>query len=319
MSIKNDVEVELTPSSVSVEAAGKKNKRQLKKLEAKAAAADNTMTQKVLGKEVTFKLIEIKPKDIQRCSMVWMENERDQELLDEHALAHLIPSFEENGQQEPAKGRELCGIFEIADGSSRRAAAIITRQPYFAWIGDLTDKQMTYLSEIGNTYKETSAYEKGKKYTRLLTQATQEEVSNAIKLTRKAMMRCVKTASLPKSFIRCLSSPNELSARRGEALFALYNKPSTPKDEVIDFFDSWVRNEKGTLGTEELITLFESECGLNKKIVNVEKPKELAMGATVKVKNGKATFNIPKVSEISLEKIEAFISKTLSEEALKNC
>ena len=318
MSIKNDVEVELAPSSVSVEAAGKKNKRQLEKLGAKAAAG-STLTQKVLGKEVTFKLVEVKPKDIERQTMVWMENERDQELLDEHSLAHLIPSFEENGQQEPAKGRELCGIFEIADGSSRRGTAIITKKPYYAWIGDLTDEQMTYLSEIGNTYKDTSAYEKGKKYTRLLNKATQEEVSNAVGISRKAMMRCVKTASLPKSFVRSFSSPNELSARRGEALFTIYNKPSTPKDEVDEFFDYWVTSEKGSLNTEELIALFENECGVTKKIVEVEKPRELAMGATVKIKNGNATFNVPKVSESSLEQIEAFISKTLSEEALKNC
>jgi len=317
-SIKNDVEVELAPSSVSVEAAGKKNKRQLKKLEAKAAAG-STMTQKVLGEDVTFKLVEVKPKDIDRRTMVWMENERDQDLLDEHALAHLIPSFEENGQQEPAKGRELCGIFEIADGSSRRGTAIITKKPYFAWIGDLTDEQMTYLSDIGNTYKDTSAYEKGKKYTRLLKQANQEEVSKSIKLSRKAMMRYVKTALLPKEFIRCLSSPNELSARRGETLLTIYNKPATPKDEVIAFFDFWADNYKGTLGTEELITLFEDKCGVTKKTVEVIEPKGLAMGATVKVKNGNATFNVPKVSDDSLAKIEAFISKTLSEEAVNNC
>lgn len=317
--MKNDVNVDVKPTSVSVQAAGKHNKRQLKKLHEKAASG-STMTQKVLGKDVTFKLVEVRPNDIDRRTMVWMENERDQELLDEHSLAHLIPSFEENGQQEPAKGRELCGIFEIADGSSRRGTAIITKKPYFAWIGDLTDEQMTYLSDIGNTYKGTSAYEKGKKYKRLLKQATQEEVANAVKLTRKAMMRNVKTASLPKSFIRCLSSPNELSARRGEALFTTYSKiDEQQQDEVIEFFKTWVTTEKGSLGTEDIIELFVDKCGITKKVAEVVEPKELAMGATVKVKNGNATFNVPKVSDDSLAKIEAFISKTLSEEAVNNC
>lgn len=315
MNMKSDVQVELAPSSVSVQVAGKQNKRQLKKL-----TSGSTMTRKVLGVDVLFRLVEVKPKNIERGTLVWMENERDQALLDKHSVAHLIPSFEEGGQQNPAIGREICGIFEIADGSSRRCAAIVTVRSFFAWIGELNDEQMTYLSEIGNNYKATSPYEKGLRYQRLLKSATQEDVSAAIRVTRKAMMRCVNTACLPKTFIRNLSSPNVLSARRGDALFKNYNKiDEQQKNEVIEFFDNWPISEKGALSTEELIELFEEKCGLINEEPELIKPKELAMGATVKIKNGNATFNVPKVSETSLAAIEAFIAKTLSEEALNNC
>lgn len=312
--IKNDVKVDLQPSSVSVEAASKKSKRQLKKL-----AAGNTMTKKVMGKEVTFKLVEIKHKDIDRITMVWLDNERDQELLDAHAIEHLIPSFEEHEQQVPAIGREQFGIFEIADGSSRRCAAKITKKSYYAWIGDLSDEQMTYLSEIGNTYKETSAYEKGRKYKRFLKNASQREVAERIGLDRKAMMRYVKTANLPRSFIRSFKSPNDVTARQGEKLHDLYSKLDEARQaDVTELCEEWA-SEKGTYSKEDLIELFTDECvGIKLKPAAAE-VTELAMGATLKVKNGKATFNIPSVSDSSLEKIEAFISKTLSEDAVNNC
>lgn len=318
MNMKNDVEVKVKAGSVSVQAAGRHSKKKLKKLEEKAAAG-STMTHKVMGKEVVFKLVEVPYKKIETSTMVWLENERVQELLDVHAVSDLIDSFKDQGQQVPAYGRNVCGIIEVPDGSRRRHTALETHQPFYTWVGDLNDEQMAYLSEVGNKYKETSAYEKGRRYAKLLNSATQEEVSEAVGITRKAMMRCVQTSMLPEAFIHSFASPNELSARRGEKLYKLYKVLTEyQQQEIITFCESWLITEKGKYTTDELIDLFINKCGVKKERPATIEPRELAMGASVLVKNGNATFNVPKVSEASLKAIEDFISRTLSEEAVNH-
>lgn len=318
MSMKNDVEVDVTPRSVSVQAAGQRHKKTLQKLEEKAAAG-STMTHKVMGKEVVFKLVEVPANKIEMSTMVWLANERAQELLDAHAVSDLLESFKDQGQQVPAFGRDVCGQIEIADGSRRRHTALETKQPFYVWVGDLSPEQMEYLSEIGNQYKETSAYEKGLKYEKLLKNATQEEVSEAVGVTRKAMMRCVQTAQLPQAFIRSFTSPNELSARKGEALYKLY-KPLTEEQqlEIINFCESWLIPEKGKHTTDELVDLFTTKCVGTKTETTKPEPKTLTGNATVMVKNGNARFDIKKVSPQSLKAIEEAITKILDQEALDN-
>lgn len=318
MSMKNDVEVDVTPRSVSVQAAGQRHKKTLQKLEEKAAAG-STMTHKVMGKEVVFKLVEVPASKIEMSTMVWLANERAQELLDAHAVSDLLESFRDQGQQVPAFGRDVCGQIEIADGSRRRHTALETKQPFYVWVGDLSPEQMEYLSEIGNQYKETSAYEKGRKYEKLLKNATQEEVSEAVGVTRKAMMRCVQTAQLPQAFIRSFTSPNELSARKGEALYKLY-KPLNEEQqlEIINFCESWLIPEKGKHTTDELVDLFTTKCVGTKTETTKPEPKTLTGSATVMVKNGNARFDIKKVSPQSLKAIEEAITKILDQEALDN-
>ncbi|MDE1333337.1 ParB/RepB/Spo0J family partition protein [Vibrio aestuarianus] len=318
MSMKNDVEVDVTPRSVSVQAAGQRHKKTLQKLEDKAAAG-STMTHKVMGKEVVFKLVEVPASKIEMSTMVWLANERAQELLDAHAVSDLLESFRDQGQQVPAFGRDVCGQIEIADGSRRRHTALETKKPFYVWVGDLSPEQMEYLSEIGNQYKETSAYEKGLRYEKLLKNATQEEVSEAVGVTRKAMMRCVQTAQLPLEFIRSFTSPNELSARKGEVLHKLYKALNEEQQlEIVNFCESWLIPEKGKHTTDELVDLFTTKCVGTKTETTKPEPKTLTGNATVMVKNGNARFDIKKVSPQSLKAIEEAITKILDQEALDN-
>lgn len=317
--MKSDVQVEVQPSSVSVQEAGKRNKKKLQKLESQAAAG-STMTHKVMGREVKFKLVEVPADKIELSTMVYLGNERDQFLLDAHAVSDLIETFKEQGQQVPAFGRDVCGQIEISDGSRRRFTALETKKPFYVWVGDLDEQQMQFLSDVGNKYKDTSAWEKGLRYERMLKSATQEDVAEVVGVSRKAMMRCVNTAQLPKAFIRSFTSPNELSARKGEALYKVYKALTEEKqEEIINFCESWLIPEKGKHTTEEIVDLFTTKCGTTKEKPEAMKPRELAMGATVALKNGNATINIPKVSDDSLKAIEAFISQTLSKEAVDNC
>ncbi|WP_116440184.1 ParB/RepB/Spo0J family partition protein, partial [Klebsiella pneumoniae] len=123
-----------------------------------SSISGNSITLPVLGRNVSFKLETIPANKVEMATMVWLGNERDQELLDEAALADLVPSFLTSGQQNPAFARRTSGIIEVADGSRRRKTAIITGCDYRVLVGDLDDEQMQWLSQVGNDYRPTSAY-----------------------------------------------------------------------------------------------------------------------------------------------------------------
>uniref|UniRef100_UPI00132F84E0 ParB/RepB/Spo0J family plasmid partition protein n=1 Tax=Klebsiella pneumoniae TaxID=573 RepID=UPI00132F84E0 len=130
-----------------------------------AMARGNAISLPVCGREVKFTLEVLRGDSVESASRVWSGNERDQELLTEDALDDLIPSFLLTGQQTPAFGRRVSDVIEIADGSRRRKAAILTESDYRILVGELDDEQMAALSRLGNDYRPTSAYERGLRYT----------------------------------------------------------------------------------------------------------------------------------------------------------
>lgn len=321
--MKNDLDVEIKESSVSTaRIRGKREKSAPVKVSEKLAEkVGSTMTQKVMGQEVTFTLEAIPAKKIEQSTMVWLSNERDQELLDQYSLEHMVDTYKQYGQGNPAIGRRECGIVQVADGSCRRFLSKFLKQDYYIWVGELTDAQMDYLTEVGNQYRAPSAYENGQKALRYLNQGkTQEEAAKLVGKDRRVMMRDVKTAKLPKSFIKAFKSPSDLTARKGAQLFDMYNKLNEDRQlEVAQYCRMWLSDKEAGRSTEELIECFIAKCGASIKKTEPVKPRELAMGATILVKNGKATINIPNASEEALQKVEDFISKTLSQDALDNC
>ncbi len=178
----------------------------------------------VAGRMVDFTLKRIAHADLERTTEVWEGNERDQHLLTDTALADILPSIRDNEQENPGKGRELPdGTIEVADGSRRRMCCIKTGRDYFIWVStDLTNQEMDHLTETGNQYKETSAYEKGARYLRIKEREGFESKTAWAKhlgIDRKTMDRCVKTAMLPECIIQLFPTVNDISARAGEKLF----------------------------------------------------------------------------------------------------
>ncbi|HDR2785078.1 ParB/RepB/Spo0J family plasmid partition protein [Enterobacter sichuanensis] len=184
----------------------------------------NSITLPVCGRNVAFKLETIPADKVEMATMVWLGNERDQELLNESALADLIPSFLTSGQQNPALARRTSGIIEIADGSRRRKTAIITGSDYRVLVGDLDDEQMQWLSQVGNDYRPTSSYERGKRYLRRLKEfdGNVKALAEAEGIDRNIVNRCMNTARLPKEILSIFKHPGELSARAGDALSKVY-------------------------------------------------------------------------------------------------
>lgn len=274
----------------------------------------NAITLPVCGRDVTFTLETVVPEMVEKATMVWAGNERDQSLLTQAALDDLIPSFLTSGQQNPAFGRKISGIIEIADGSRRRQTAIFTSSEYRVLVGELDDEQMAWLSEIGNDYRPTSAYERGKRYARRLVNEFGGNVSKlaeAENISRKIIMRCIKTAELPREILGLFSNPNELSARAGEALAKAYD---ANKDAMFAFAQHLSRRIRAG-------ERFDTDDLLDQLHKIAEKPARAAprerlfgKGIKAKYKGDSVSFQLSNVPPALIQKIEKLLETHQAEQ-----
>jgi len=267
-------------------------------------APGNTIILSVLGRDVTLTCQKIDAQQVERKTMVYADNIRLQELLDEDSLADILPTMKNSGQQFPGIGREFNGVIEIADGSRRRRAAILSEQDYIVLVGDLTDAEMTYLSETGNEHQKPSAYEIGLRYKRRLHREFCDNLTHLaddIGLDRKTVRNYIETASLPIEIIRCFKSPNDVSARAGVKLYKLYQQY---EDSMLMTAAELVKR-KTELSTEEIFAKFEAIQPI------AEKPTERVFrpGVVAKYKNKSVTFSLKNVSDEIIQKIEKILEQ----------
>lgn len=272
----------------------------------------NSISIPVCGREVKFVLETIPADLVESTSCVWEGNERDQDLLTEDSLDDLIPSFIMAGQQTPAFGRRASNIIEVADGSRRRKTAILTSRDYRVLVGDLDNEQMDALCKLGNDYRPTSAYERGKRYAYRLEHEFSGNISalaDAENISRKIITRCVNTSKLPKDVIALFSHPGELSARTGEALL----KTFSGKEDVL-ISQTRKLHEQKLVGiifeSDEIISLLEEALVCNINNSKEEKTKyNFHSGVTALYKGNKVVINIDRsrIPPELFEKIEAML------------
>ncbi|WP_342656129.1 ParB/RepB/Spo0J family plasmid partition protein (plasmid) [Pantoea sp. RSPAM1] len=274
----------------------------------------NTIVLPVCGRDVKFVLETISPDDIADATCVWSGNERLQDFLTESALDDLIPSFLTSGQQNPAFGRHQNNSIQIADGSRRRMAAILTSTSYRVLVGDLDDEQMNALSKLGNDYRPTSAYERGKRYAQRLEKEFANNISalaDAESISRKIISRCINTSKLPKEVIALFSHPGELSARAGEQL----HKLSEGKEELLIYKAkslSSVKKQGDIIGADDLIkTLMNCLRENPSRAKKIVQKRDFGSGVTASYKDDKVTINLDR-RKISAELIQQ-LEKLLSE------
>lgn len=277
-----------------------------------AMARGNSIILPVCGREVKFTLEAIPGDNAENATQVWAGNERDQELLTEDALDDLIPSFLLSGQQTPAFGRRLSGIIEVADGSRRRKAAILTSSDYRILVGDLDDEQMAALSRLGNDYRPTSAYERGKRYAYRLENEFGGNVSalaDAENISRKIISRCINTSRLPKSVIALFTHPGELSARAGESLY----KAFTGKEELLQQQTEHLHEQKDAgviFEADEVIGLLTGTLkDSSREKVKLNTRHQFVPGASAIYKGDKVILSLDKTRLPSecIEKIEGIL------------
>ncbi|EAB8136693.1 ParB/RepB/Spo0J family plasmid partition protein [Salmonella enterica subsp. enterica] len=274
----------------------------------------NHVTLPVCGRDVTFTLETVAAEMVERATMVWSGNERDQALLTQAALDDLIPSFLTSGQQNPAFGRKISGIIEVADGSRRRQTAIYTHSEYRVLVGDLDDEQMAWLSTIGNNYRQTSAYERGKRYARRLKNEFGDNVSKlaeAENISRKIIMRCIKTAELPREIIALFSNPNELSARAGESLAKVYKGN---EDAVLAFAQHLAKRQKGGESFETDEVLKQLHDVAEKPTKPATRERLFGKGIKAKYKGDSVSFQLNNVSPVVIQKIETLLKEYQEEQ-----
>lgn len=267
----------------------------------------NHITLPVCGRDVSFKLETVDASMVEKATMVWAGNERDQELLTKDALDDLIPSFLTSGQQNPAFGRKTNGIIEVADGSRRRQTAIYTSSDYLILVGDLDDEQMAWLSQIGNDYRQTSSYERGKRYARRLANEFGGNVSKlaeAENISRKIIMRCMKTAELPREIIGLFRNPNELSARAGEALAKTY---AENEDAMFAFAQHLAKRKRAgeQLETEDILDQLHQVA--QKPVKPEARERTFGKGIKAKYKGDSVSFQLSNVPPALVQKIEELL------------
>lgn len=278
-----------------------------------ALTKGNTISLPVCGRDVKFTLETLDADRVQKETCVWVGNERDQELLNEFSLDDLIPSFLSSGQQNPALGRRVNGTIEVADGSRRRMAAITTNTEYRILVGDLDDEQMDALCRLGNDYRPTSAYERGKRYTRLLENQFKGNVSALAEkenLSRISILRCMNTAKLPREVVSLFAHPGELSARAGEQLANFFEKNErTLISNVRLLAQKKLSGE--LLEAEEIIRSLQS-LSLGKA---EQKPQSIrrkfAPGASARYQGDKVvvSLDVSKIPQDVVTRIEAILSE----------
>lgn len=279
-----------------------------------AMARGNTISLPVCGREVKFILETLPGNVVEEMSHVWSGNERDQELLTEDALDDLIPSFLLAGQQTPAFGRRVSGIIEVADGSRRRKAAILTSCEYRILVGELDDEQMSALSRLGNDYRPTSAYERGQRYAHRLETEFAGNISalaDAENISRKIITRCLNTARLPRSVVALFSHPGELSARAGESLL----KAFAGNEDLLERQATELHDQKKAgviFEADELISLLTSVLKKTSSVrENLRSSHQYAPGASALYKGDKVILNLDRsrLPAECIEKIEAILKE----------
>lgn len=267
-------------------------------------APGNTIVLSILGRDVTLTCKTIDAKFVDKKTMVYSDNIRLQELLDTDSLADILPTMSESGQQFPGIGREINGVIEVADGSRRRKAAILTKSDYIVLVGDLSDREMDYLSETGNEHQKPSAYELGMRYKRRLHREFCDNLTHLaddLKMDRKTVRNYIETATLPIEIVRCFKSPNEISLRAGVRLAKLYQQHA---DAMMMTADEIIKHKK-ELTTDEVFTKLESVQPLP------EKPTERVFGdgITAKYKNNTVTFSLKNAPDELIKQIEKILEK----------
>lgn len=189
----------------------------------------DTLKKMVLGTQRIFHHEIVEVGAVERRTSVFGLNERNQELLNKHGVADILPDIKKNKRNDfEAFARKNGNNFELADGSRRRRACILGNAALLLWVcDDLTDREMEYLSDSGNKHKQASVYERGLVYLRWLDEGrytSSAEISRERDVARRTVDRCLHAAKLPKWLIEAYRTPNDMSVESAGKLHDLVTK-----------------------------------------------------------------------------------------------
>lgn len=198
---------------------GKADKRRATNVtEAQTAARDKAAVIElaVAGEDtVAFELVKVNADDVSSQTIVFAENAREQAFLNEHALADILVTLKDRGQQYPAVGRWLDdGRIEVLDGSRRRMSCIIAHKDFLIYVGKgINTEHAKFLSDVANAHKPLSLFERGKEMQSLLDTGKvtdQKELAKYLQCSEALVSGALKAASLPMELLMAYPSVGEL-------------------------------------------------------------------------------------------------------------
>lgn len=198
---------------------GKADKRRATNVtEAQTAARDQAAVIElaVAGEDtVAFELVKVNADDVSSRTIVFAENAREQAFLNEHALADILVTLKERGQQYPAVGRWLDdGRIEVLDGSRRRMSCILAHKDFLIYVAKgINSEHAKFLSDVANAHKPLSLFERGKEMQSLLDNGKvvdQKELAKYLQCSEALVSGALKAATLPMELLMAYPSVGEL-------------------------------------------------------------------------------------------------------------
>lgn len=318
-------------SDLNAKLFGKADKRRAstpQEAQAAAKAQAQIIELTVAGEAmVTFELIRIPASEIDTRTSVFTQNAREQSFLNEHALADILNTLRERGQQYPAVGRRLeNGQIEILDGSRRRKSCLIAKQDFLVYVADnITSDHAKFLSDVANAHKPLSLYEKGKEMQAQLDSGAAEDQKALAKMfqcSEALVSGALKAASLPLALLQAYPNVVELGRPTIVKLHKQFNEltPDQQK-ELLDkcqqangFVWQHCQSQGVTRITKEVTETIESwieQLSPPKKTLNNK--IELVKGRVNYQRKGPLlTLNIQKVDDQLAQEILDFLEKKLS-------
>lgn len=310
---------------------GKADKRRATNAtEAQTAARDkaSVIELAVAGEEtVAFELVKIAAGEVATKTQVFAENAREQAFLNEHALADILSTLKDRGQQYPAVGRWLDdGGIEVLEGSRRRMSCILANKDFLIYVAKgINGEHAKFLSDVANAHKPLSLFERGKEMQMLLQTgkvADQKELAKYCQCSEALVSGALKAASLPMELLMAYPSVGELGrptiVKLHRLFFGLDNDQQ--KQLINDISDGetamWKKiDAQGiTRITREVTMLLEQMGEALKPKVEVEKPKaqELIKGKVTFTRDGdKLQLKLKKLTERQADDILAYLSDYL--------
>lgn len=318
-------------SDLNAKLFGKANKRRATSpTEAREAVKEQAqfIDLDVAGEErISFELMRIPATEVETRTVVFAENAREQSFLNEHALSDILVSLQEHGQQYPAIGRKNDqGKIEVLDGSRRRMACILAEREFLIYVAEkIETSHAKFMSDVANSHKPLSLYEKGKEMQAKLDSGEAEDQKALAKLflcSEALVSGALKAASLPLTLLQAYPNVSDLGRptivklhKQFNGLTELQQTTLLEKCRQGDAF-AWQRGEAQGVSrlTKEVTETVENWI---QELLPTQPAKlksiELVKGrVTYQRKGTNMSLNVKKVDDSTMQEILDFIQSKLS-------
>ncbi len=245
---------------------------------------------------VSFELITVEAENVAEKTHVFEENAREQAFLTQHALADILITLRERGQQFPAVGRwREDGSIEVLDGSRRRMACILANKPFLIYVAHgITTKHAKFLSDVANAHKPLSLYERGKEMQAMLSRGDvcdQKELAKVCQCSEALVSGALKAADLPMELLMAYPSVSELGRPTIVKLHRMFfNLPDSERTNLLSDIN---RDDQPLWQTKDIsgLSRLTREVTLDiEKLVATSKPEKPKKNGPEELVKGRVSF-----------------------------